>query len=733
MWIIKRIHNEIGYYIQDHGGGFIGFFHLSKIIICAFFKLGPKSLWNLIREYLFGADQITGLFNSGFTTTSFIKDIVPIKSIQHSSSVDIVVCVHNAIEDVRRCLQSIIEFTTKPYQLIIIDDGSDEPTATLLREFSLAHDAFLLRNDSPQHYTRAANIGLHKSQGDYVVLINSDAIVTEGWLDRLIMCAESDPNIGIVGPLSNTASWQSIPNYESDADWADNPLPEGITVGMMGILVERYSKNIFPRMPFLNGFCMLIRREVINQVEYFDEEAFPFGYGEENDYCLRARSKGWSLALADNTYIFHAQSKSYGHKKRQILSKSSTDTLIRMYGKSIIDEGVAYCRESLVLNGIRAHSKYYHDRNCLLQKGRHRFSGLRVLFLLPVHEIGGGANIVLREAQAMQAMGVEVCIANLRRYYASFKRHYGDTTLPIIYLSSLAQIGELGDKYDAVIATTNFSIEPIKLLANKRPILGYYIQDFEPYFYKQDSPEYDMALRSYSLIDRMVLFTKTPWNRDKVKEIVGKDASIVGPSFDVDLFIPRPRFNSTDKIQPLKICAMVRPSSRHRGARLTLEVLRSISRSVTKETINIIIFGVEEWDMIFKKLPHDFPYENRGILSPREISVLLSDCDIFADFSEYQAMGLTAMEAMACGAAVIVPKAGGAQTFAEDFVNSLVIDTSSPNACEQAIVRLLIDHRLRRRLQKNAVNSINKYYPELAAFNILDVLFPSKPDKRKAS
>nr|CBX27457.1 hypothetical protein N47_H22790 [uncultured Desulfobacterium sp.] len=701
-----------------------------KIVARAFLKFGPRSLWNVICEYLFGIDQITNSVNSGFTSSSHINDKRSLEYLRHGISVDIVICVHNAIDDIRSCLSSIIEFTEQPYKIILIDDGSEESTASFLREFSVAHEALLIRNDKAKKYTHAANQGLTNSKGDYVVLINSDTIVTEGWLEHLIMCAESDSSIGIVSPLSNTASWQSIPNYESNGDWAENLLPKDITINDMGKLVVRYSGNIYPRMPFLNGFCLLIRRVVINQIGYFDKDSFPYGYGEENDYCLRARNKGWTLALADNTYIFHAQSKSYGHNIRQKLSKSSTDTLIRLHGKSTITEGIAYCRENLVLNGIRARSKYYCDRNNIIQEGSCSFSGLRILFLLPINTITGGANIIFREAQALQAMGVEVTIANLRKNRESFQLYYGGSNIPIIYLSSLREVNELGNRYDAIIATTNFSVSSLKEIINKRPVLGYYVQDFEPYFYKKGTPEYKIALQSYTLIDRIVLFTKTPWNRNKIMEEIGRDSFIVGTSFDVDLFMPRPRLKSDAKIQPIKICAMVRPYSKHRGPQLTLEVLRNISRRFTNKTVKFIIFGVKDSDTKFKELPQDFIFENKGILNPKEMAFLLNDCDIFTDFSEYQAMGLTAMEAMACGNAAIVPKTGGAQTFAKDLQNALVINTCSHKECEQAIERLLIDHRLRRRLQKNAIESIYQFYPELSAFKILKALFPSKSVKQ---
>ncbi len=146
----------------------------------------------------------------------------------HQVSVDIIVCVHDALTDVQGCLEFIIRYTTPPYNLILVDDGSTQPTREYLDDFAFSQAALLLRNEQARGYTRAANQGLHASSANYVILLNSDTMVTPLWLDRLIACGELDPHIGLVGPLSNTASWQSIPEiYNAEGDWAENPLPEG--------------------------------------------------------------------------------------------------------------------------------------------------------------------------------------------------------------------------------------------------------------------------------------------------------------------------------------------------------------------------------------------------------------------------------------------------------------------------------------------------------------------------
>ena len=243
------------------------------------------------------------------------------------------ICVHDALADVRACLESLLRTTMPPFRLVLVDDGSGAETRDYLAEFAADQAATLVRNETARGYTVAANQGLRLTSGEFVVLLNSDTVLTRGWLDRLVACAESDPRIGIVGPLSNTASWQSVPSVlAEDGDWAANPLPAGQTVEGMADLVAQASPGVYPRIPFLNGFCLLIRREVITAIGLLDETTFPRGYGEENDFCVRARRAGFSTAVAGDAYVWHSQSRSFSHDERKRLADESTEVIFARYG-----------------------------------------------------------------------------------------------------------------------------------------------------------------------------------------------------------------------------------------------------------------------------------------------------------------------------------------------------------------------------------------------------------------
>jgi len=269
--------------------------------------------------------------------------------------IDLVICVHNALEDVKKCLKSVLENTHHRYRIILVNDGSDEPTTTFLRAFKNDHShCDLFENPTSSGYTVAANKGLRHSFAPTVVLLNSDTITTPHWLTYLTEALFAGPKVGIAGPLSNAASWQSVPDiFNPSGDWAINNIPRGYDLDSYAELIHRISQKKFPKVDFLNGFCLAIKREVIDALGYFDEQTFPNGYGEENDYCLRARSEGIELAVADHTFIYHAKSRSYQHKRRQKLSMDGSISLIKKHGAARVKQGLETTRHHPVLVQLR--------------------------------------------------------------------------------------------------------------------------------------------------------------------------------------------------------------------------------------------------------------------------------------------------------------------------------------------------------------------------------------------
>jgi glycosyltransferase involved in cell wall biosynthesis len=165
-----------------------------------------------------------------------------------------------------------------------------------------------------------------------------------------------------------------------------------------------------------------------------------------------------------------------------------------------------------------------------------------------------------------------------------------------------------------------------------------------------------------------------------------------------------------------------------------MEVLRQLSRE-RDSSIEVVLFGCSSGDSQFRELPLDYPWRNVGVLNGYQMAAFLNEVDVFVDYSDWQAMGATAMEAMACGVAVAVPERGGSSTFVSPEETGLLIDTSSVEACLAATRRLVSDHDLRLAIQGRSIRAMCKYYPESGALRTLTAVFggPGHPDVARSA
>ncbi len=370
--------------------------------------------------------------------------------------------------------------------------------------------------------------------------------------------------------------------------------------------------------------------------------------------------------------------------------------------------------------GLEARFDVLPDRVALRTSAHARWEGKRVLYVLPVLERGGGSNVVLSEARAMTVMGVETRVFNLAAHRAVFEKSYPSPGVPIVY-GREGDLVEVARGFDAVIGTAHYSVPWMVPLAAlpKPPVLGYCIQDYEPLFYAEGSEDWKRAFASYGLVPGMKRFSKSKWNADEVTAKTGLDCALVSASFDAEVFRPR---LPAPAASPVRIAAMVRPSTPRRQPGLTVDAMRTLSRKLG-DRVEIVLFGSEASDPALRAFRLDFPHVFAGVLDDRQLSALMSQMHVFADLSAYQALGVASLEAMASGAAVVVPVAGGAGTFAAHEVNALAVDTSSLDACVACLERLVTDPALLARLSARAIADAGLHTPDRAAAGILEVLF----------
>lgn len=233
--------------------------------------------------------------------------------------VDIVVPIYNAFDFVKKCIETVVEYTdlTKHTLLLINDKSTDKRILPLLNSFIENNKALnikLIDNKENRGFVGTVNIGMQYSQHD-VILLNSDTEVTKNWLLKIQNCAYSKSAVATVTPLSNNATLASVPDFLSE-----NVLPPNITVDEYAEIVEKCSMNLFPEIPTAHGFCMYIKREAIDDIGFFDEKTFGKGYGEENDFSYRCLQGGYRHLLCDNTYIYHKGSQSFSQEKNELIN-----------------------------------------------------------------------------------------------------------------------------------------------------------------------------------------------------------------------------------------------------------------------------------------------------------------------------------------------------------------------------------------------------------------------------
>ena len=182
-----------------------------------------------------------------------------------SLPVSIIILTHNQLEYTKLCIESVEKYTPEPYQLILVDNGSADGTVEYLEAVVGHHFSHrLICNRENLGFAKGCNQGIEETSGDYVLLLNNDTVVTEGYIEAMIECAKSDARIGIVGPMTNFISG---PQRVRRADYSS-----------------------------------------LEEVGKFDER-FGIGCFEDDDFCFRVYLAGYRAVVCGDCFIHHFGSK----------------------------------------------------------------------------------------------------------------------------------------------------------------------------------------------------------------------------------------------------------------------------------------------------------------------------------------------------------------------------------------------------------------------------------------
>ena len=227
-------------------------------------------------------------------------------------AIDVVVPVYRNVDETRRCLESLLASQLpENTRLLVYNDQSPEPAVTqYLRVLGAQGRIELRENENNLGFVGTVNRAMRETLTangrTAVVLLNSDTEVANDWLHRLYAHSALDPKVGSVTAMSNNATICSYPQIGA------NEMPAGITLAELDATAARVNRGVSIDIPTAVGFCMLIPVRCLREVGLFDEEAFGKGYGEENDFCLRAASRGYRHVLATDVFVRHVGEVSFG-------------------------------------------------------------------------------------------------------------------------------------------------------------------------------------------------------------------------------------------------------------------------------------------------------------------------------------------------------------------------------------------------------------------------------------
>ncbi|RLC76544.1 MAG: hypothetical protein DRJ03_28470, partial [Chloroflexi bacterium] len=249
--------------------------------------------------------------------------------------VSIIIPVRNRPKYFEQFYQSLVNSTKIPFELIIVDDASDEATKALIEEIATNPliPTFVFTNETQQGYARTCNRGMQEARGEYICLASTDILVTPRWLDKLVKAADVIPEGGIFGPSTNIDNKFQIPPE------CANPKLDPTTIDILARRLEEQYGDEYKEVP-IYAFCYLLRSSMITQIGYYDEQ-FGIGMGEDIEYRYRAHYHGWKEIWVKAAFVYH-----YGHKSIQNEFKHKGAYIIFKEQQKALAEYVIYSRYS---------------------------------------------------------------------------------------------------------------------------------------------------------------------------------------------------------------------------------------------------------------------------------------------------------------------------------------------------------------------------------------------------
>jgi GT2 family glycosyltransferase len=233
-------------------------------------------------------------------------------------TVNIIIPVFRGLNATKACIESVLTARSLDERLIVVVDASPDQDMIAYLKLLASSGAIELQLESVNRgFPVTANIGLRLTNDADVVVLNSDTLVAPGWLQALQAAAYSEHDIGTATPLSNNATIFSYPCADQF-----NPPPDFSEIVYLNRIASEVNAGLTIDVPTGHGFCLYIRSECLRETGIFREDVFGQGYGEENDFCMRAKVFGWRHVAVPSVFVGHLESQSFSDVKSQLIARN---------------------------------------------------------------------------------------------------------------------------------------------------------------------------------------------------------------------------------------------------------------------------------------------------------------------------------------------------------------------------------------------------------------------------
>lgn len=576
---------------------------------------------------------------------------------------DIIIPIYNSPEWVKMCVYALFKNTPEEYigKVILMNDNSDEITCNcienLRRKYSDKIEVY--KNETNLGFIKNVNRGFTKTSAEYVLLLNTDCMVSKNTIPKLIGHVERNNKIGLICPISSNAANISLDIFENYS-----------YMQMDELLYSNFKDQNFDACTVV-GNCLLITRECIDKVGYLDE-IYGMGYGDETDYQFKAHAKGFEAKVAIDTYVFHKSEVSFGtSKEKQAKIDKNRKIFFDRWGKEYNEKMAIYEKNDPI--------KYIQENLKIDKKPEPE-----VVFFLPdIHQNAGGVHIVVDIVNYLNINGVFANILTERLHNYDEIMLFSPTFMKNI--SSIKPKCIVGTVYPSIFFCNSIGKH------YNIPVVNF-MQGYEPCF--ENGRPYrwaELACKSSQNILAISQFLK-----EKCKNNFGKEATVISNGINTDLL-----YNNNVTTNETKRITMIFRDNYAKGDFILTEILKQLTLKQYKLEIDI----VHMTDVLFpiNNNPNVQINTIKGPVTRKQISKLLNNSDIYIDASLMEGFGLTALESMAAGAVPVISESFGIGEYAEDNKNCFVIkEINNAEKYVEKVEELLADETKLKEMKKAA-------------------------------